>query len=84
MSGMTDQRGMERVLREQRPRLVGLLTLKTGSVAVAEELAQDALVAMVARWREIDDPPAWLTRVASAIQAVDTAPRVAAGGCRRG
>lgn len=64
MTEMTDQRDIERVLREQRPRLVALLTLKTGSVAVAEELAQDALVALVARWPEIDNPPAWLTRVA--------------------
>lgn len=61
---MSDEDALEQVLREQRDRLVALLTVRTGSVSVAEELAQDALVALVSRWPSVDDPGAWLTRVA--------------------
>ncbi len=60
----SDEAMLELVVREQRPRLVAMLTLRTGSVTVAEELAQDALVDLVARWRDVEDPGAWLTRVA--------------------
>jgi RNA polymerase sigma-70 factor (ECF subfamily) len=48
-------------------RLVGSLGLYLGDRAVAEELAQEALARAWARWtkvRELDDPPAWLYRVA--------------------
>jgi RNA polymerase sigma-70 factor (ECF subfamily) len=51
----------------QHERLVGSLGLYLGDRAVAEELAQEALARAWARWskvRELDDPPAWLYRVA--------------------
>lgn len=50
-----------------RPRLVGALALHCGDRAVAEELAQDALVRAWEHWpqvREARDPAAWVYRVA--------------------
>jgi RNA polymerase sigma factor (sigma-70 family) len=47
-----------------RPRLVGALILYCGDAAVAEELAQDALLRAWTRWRHIDDPEPWTYRVA--------------------
>lgn len=47
-------------------RLVGILTLHTGDRWVAEELANEALVALCERWPgspPIEDPRAWVTRV---------------------
>ncbi len=49
------------------PRLVGSLSLFTGSRDLAEELAQDALVRVCQRWstvRAADSPSAWAHRVA--------------------
>lgn len=46
------------------PRLVGLLTLRTGDRGVAEELAQDALVELCRAWPDVDRPQAWVTTVA--------------------
>lgn len=51
----------------QYPRLVGSLTLYLGDRAVAEELAQEALLRAFRRWEhvaQLDAPPAWLWRVA--------------------
>lgn len=45
------------------PRVIGMLTLLTGSRAEAEELAQDAFVQLIPRWdriSEYDDPKAWV------------------------
>lgn len=56
--------GLADACRREYPRLVGLLVLRVGDRHVAEELAQDALVELCRRWGEIDNPPAWLTRVA--------------------
>lgn len=53
---------------ELLPQLVGALTLHTGDRAVAEELAQEALVRLWQRWprvRELNSPHAWAHRVAS-------------------
>lgn len=53
--------------REVHPRLVGSLTLYCGSRAVAEELAQEALVRVWNRWeavRELDAPGGWAHTVA--------------------
>lgn len=47
---------------EEYPRLVGLLALQVGDRFVAEELAQDTLLAMCRHWRRIEQPAAWLTR----------------------
>jgi RNA polymerase sigma factor (sigma-70 family) len=58
--------GPEALVEAVRDRLVGALTLTTGRRAVAEELAQDALVRAWQRWpqvREVDDPEAWVFRV---------------------
>lgn len=54
------------VLREF-PRLVGALDLYVGDVAVAEELAQEALLRACSRWervRLLDSPGGWTYRVA--------------------
>lgn len=59
---------VRRVCAELRPQLVGALTLHTGERAVAEELAQEALVRLWQRWprvRELDAPQAWAHRVAA-------------------
>jgi len=48
-------------------RLVGLLVVVVGDVPVAEELAQEALARLCANWssvRRMDNPRAWLRRVA--------------------
>jgi RNA polymerase sigma-70 factor (sigma-E family) len=53
--------------RAEHPRLVGALTIQVGDRAVAEELAQEALVRTWQRWdqvREMDNPTAWVFRVA--------------------
>ena len=53
--------------RDQHPRLVGMLGLYLGDRALAEELAQEALLRACRDWRrlqEIDDRAAWLRRVA--------------------
>lgn len=50
--------------RRQFPRLVGLLALHVRDQQVAEELAQETLVALCQRWPHVDRPEAWLTRVA--------------------
>lgn len=50
-----------------RPRLVGALGLHTGDAALAEELAQETLARVWARWskvRDLDRPEAWTYRVA--------------------
>lgn len=50
--------------QREYPRLVGLLALRIGDRHVAEELAQDALVELCRQWDQIENPSAWLTRVA--------------------
>jgi RNA polymerase sigma factor (sigma-70 family) len=50
--------------RRARPRLVGALALYCGDAAVAEELAQEALIRTWMRWDRLDDPEAWTHRVA--------------------
>lgn len=62
--GDDDRPVLADVYRREYPRLVGLLALRVRDQAVAEELAQDALVELCRRWPDIDDPGRWLTRVA--------------------
>lgn len=53
--------------RQQYPRLVGALDLYCGNLAVAEELAQEALTRAWLRWpkvRNLERPDAWLNHVA--------------------
>ncbi len=50
------------------PRLIGYLTVLTGSRTEAEEIAQDTFVQALRHWsriRHFDDPTAWLHRVAT-------------------
>lgn len=52
---------------ELHPRLVGALSLRTGSRALAEELAQETFVRVWERWptvQAMDSPEAWAFRVA--------------------
>lgn len=59
-------RTFDRLVREHGRRLVGLAYTLSGSSAVAEDLAQDALIAAYRRWDEVsqmDDPAAWVRRV---------------------
>ena len=63
------------IWREESARIVaGLARLLAGDVGLAEELAQDALVAALEQWPSAgvpDNPAAWLTTVARR-RAVDT------------
>ena len=79
-----------------RAKLIGALTRVTGDVGLAEELAQDALVAALERWPETGvpaKPGAWLMATAKhrAIDAFRRAERLraqdrasSAGSCERG
>jgi RNA polymerase sigma factor (sigma-70 family) len=80
MSGMpaatasATHRVVDAVWRMESARIVGALTRVTGDVVLAEELAQDALVAALERWPESgvpDKPGAWLMAVAKN-RAVDS------------
>ncbi|WP_232320298.1 RNA polymerase sigma factor [Herbidospora daliensis] len=65
---------VEEVWREEAARVVAGLARLTGDVALAEELAQDALVAALEQWPRDgvpNNPGAWLTTVAKR-RAVDT------------
>src|SRR5207253_7602654 len=71
-------RAIEAVWRIESARLIAGLTRITGDVGLAEDLAQDALVAALERWPESgvpDNPGAWL---------MTTAKRRAIDGFRRG
>lgn len=48
----------------QHRRLVGLLSLQVGDRHVAEELAQDVLLKVCEHWPKLQDPTAWMHRVA--------------------
>jgi RNA polymerase sigma-70 factor (sigma-E family) len=51
----------------EHTRLVALLTLQVGDVYTAQELSQDAIARLCQHWtrvRKMDNPQAWLTRVA--------------------
>lgn len=49
---------------QQHGRLIGLLSLQVGDRAVAEELAQDVLLKVCEHWPSLDNPRAWMHRVA--------------------
>ncbi len=58
---------IDAVFRIESPRLIAGLTRITRDVGLAEELAQDALVAALERWPKVgvpDKPAAWLLAVA--------------------
>jgi RNA polymerase sigma factor (sigma-70 family) len=67
------QEVVQRVWREESARLVGALTRMTRDLSLAEDLAQDALVAALAQWPGSgvpDNPAAWLMQTAKR-RAVD-------------
>lgn len=62
-----DDAALEAFCQREHPRLVGALSLYTGNAAVAEELAQEALVRVMDAWpqvRSMAAPGAWAHRVA--------------------
>jgi RNA polymerase sigma factor (sigma-70 family) len=64
---LTAERTVEAVWRIESARLIAALARVTGDVGLAEDLAQDALVAALERWPSSgvpDNPGAWLTAVA--------------------
>ena len=66
--GSTDARlGVESLYVRTCPRLIGLLTAMGGSRSDAEEIAQDAYVALLKHWDRVqsyEDPEAWVRTVA--------------------
>ncbi|HEX2075961.1 MAG TPA: RNA polymerase sigma factor [Geodermatophilus sp.] len=74
MTTATTHRTVEAVWRIESAKLIAALTRVTGDVGLAEELAQDALVAALQRWPQTgvpDKPGAWLMATAKH-RAVDT------------
>ena len=68
------RRVVDAVWRMESAKLIAALTRVTGDVGLAEELAQDALVAALERWPESgipDKPGAWLMATAKH-RAIDT------------
>jgi RNA polymerase sigma factor (sigma-70 family) len=68
------QEVVQRVWRDESARLVGALTRMTRDLALAEDLAQDALVAALQQWPRDgvpDNPAAWLMHTAKR-RAVDS------------
>ena len=68
------RRVVDAVWRMESAKLIAALTRVAGDVGLAEELAQDALVAALERWPESgipDKPGAWLTATAKH-RAIDT------------
>jgi predicted RNA polymerase sigma factor len=66
-SAQAVQRTVEAVWRIESARLIAALARVTGDVGLAEDLAQDALVAALEQWPSQgvpDNPGAWLTAVA--------------------
>jgi RNA polymerase sigma factor (sigma-70 family) len=73
------RRTIEAVWRIESPRLIAGLARIVRDVGVAEDLAQDALVAALERWPEVgipDNPGAWLMATAKH-RAIDTLRRTA-------
>src|SRR5207245_7560036 len=67
MLGTETQLAIDAVWRIESPRLIAGLARTVRDVGVAEDLAQDALVAALEQWPSAgvpDNPGAWLTAVA--------------------
>jgi RNA polymerase sigma factor (sigma-70 family) len=74
MTTLDVRRVVDAVWRMESAKLIAALTRVTGDVGLAEELAQDALVAALERWPESgvpDKPGAWLMATAKH-RAIDT------------
>jgi RNA polymerase sigma factor (sigma-70 family) len=67
MSIEATHRAIDAVWRIESARLIAALARRTGDIGVAEDLAQDALLAALERWPETgipDNPGAWLMATA--------------------
>jgi RNA polymerase sigma-70 factor (ECF subfamily) len=67
LSGVGEDPELAEFCRAEWPRLVGSLGLYVGDRALAEDLAQEALVRVCTHWkqvREADSPSAWAHRAA--------------------
>jgi RNA polymerase sigma factor (sigma-70 family) len=67
MTAHDTHRTIEAVWRIESPRIIAGLTRMVGDVGLAEDLAQDALVAALERWPEVgvpSNPGAWLMTAA--------------------
>ncbi|MEO8295845.1 MAG: RNA polymerase sigma factor [Gemmatimonadota bacterium] len=67
MTQLETHRAIDAVWRIEAPRLIAGLTRRVGDVGLAEDLAQDALVAALEQWPATgvpDNPGAWLMTVA--------------------
>ena len=67
MSSESAHRAVEAVWRIESARLIAALARRVGDIGVAEDLAQDALLAALERWPESgipDNPGAWLMAAA--------------------
>lgn len=62
---MLDEQRIREICQREQPRLVGLVALHVGDRYVAEELVQEAFIQFCLRWRDVERPEAWLTRVAT-------------------
>ncbi|WP_157155615.1 RNA polymerase sigma factor [Diaminobutyricimonas sp. LJ205] len=74
MTASTTHGAVEAVWRIESARVVGALVRMVGDVALAEDLAQDALVAALEQWPRDGvpkNPGAWLTAIAKR-RAIDT------------
>ena len=65
----TEADGLERVYREEAPRLWRALTGYTGDPEVASDALAEAFAQALARGGEIDSPQAWIWRAAFKIAA---------------
>jgi RNA polymerase sigma-70 factor (ECF subfamily) len=64
--------GLREFYSAQQPRLVGVISLLTGSRAEAEDIVQEAFVRLVPRWAKVsryDAPEAWIRLVAVRLAA---------------
>jgi RNA polymerase sigma-70 factor (sigma-E family) len=62
-SAVPRQAEFERVYAAHYDALIRLALLTTGSAAVAEDVVQEAYVALYQRWFDVVEPGAWLRRV---------------------
>ena len=65
---MRDQRGVEDLLRELAPQVLGALARRFGDFDAAEDAVQEALLAAAERWTRNgppENPHGWLTRTAT-------------------
>ncbi|MEV0282890.1 SigE family RNA polymerase sigma factor [Kribbella sp. NPDC050820] len=70
--GTADSDGLREFYSAQQPRLVGVISLLTGSRAEAEDIVQEAFVRLVPRWAKVsryDAPEAWVRLVAVRLAA---------------